>query len=300
MNLFESFGEAKFGDAGLLCSSTGRDWRGVVAELRSHSPGEIPAICPSQMELTIAMRGSDTGVVERRGNGRFQRTVASEGTVWLCPIGVEEDSIRITETLPEVLHIYLSADQFSRLSELGSRAISPTAIDYLADVDDGLVRQIARRVLLELKQETAGGKMLIEQLSLALAAHLITSYSNDSYKPILASPSRGQLDQRRLDRVMDYIEAHIERDMTLDELAEVACLSRFYFVRAFGEAAGLPPHRYISARRLERSKQLLSNSTLSLSEIAFACCFSSQSSFTRAFQRRTGITPGAYRGRKQV
>lgn len=298
MNMFENFGEVKFGDAGLLCSSTGRDWRGLFAELRTHAPGEIPAICPSQMELTIAIRGSDTGLVERRGNGRFQRTVAAEGTVWLCPIGVEEDSIRISEALPEILHLYLSADQFSRLSETSSRAVAPTGIDYLANVDDDLIRQIAQRVLVELKQETAGGKMLIEQLSLALAAHLVASYSIDGQGPVPASPGRGRLDQRRLDRVIDYIEIHLERDISLTELAEVACLSRFYFVRAFGEALGSPPHRYISARRLERARQLLSNSALSLSEIAFACRFSSQSSFTRAFQRHTGIAPGAYRGQK--
>ena len=103
------------------------------------------------------------------------------------------------------------------------------------------------------------------------------------------------LDRGRLRRVLDHIEANIEGDLSLEQLAAVACLSRFHFARAFKAAVGRSPHRYVSGRRLEIAKEMIATGRGSLSEIALDCQFSSQSSFTRAFHRATGMTPAEYR-----
>jgi AraC family transcriptional regulator len=58
------------------------------------------------------------------------------------------------------------------------------------------------------------------------------------------------LDRRRLTRVLDYIGANLEDDLTLARLASIACLSRFHFSRAFKAAVGRSPHHYVSAKRL--------------------------------------------------
>lgn len=289
------FGEAKFPEAGLLCSSAGRRWSGVAAELRSHPACEIPAICPDQMEITLALTDAGSGAVERRGDGMFQRTLVRAGTLWFCPIGVAEDSIRITADLPEILHLYIPAAQFSHVEAVSSRPVRPGDLRYLADVDDDLVRQIGYRILREMRQETASGRLLVEQLSLALATHLVASYSETDASSVRADGAVRPLDERRLKRVYAYVEDHLDEDIALADLARVACLSLHHFARAFRVAAGIPPHRYISARRLDRARQMLAGSDLSLAEIAFACRFSSQASFTRAFQRQAGLTPGAYR-----
>src|SRR6266853_438141 len=65
------------------------------------------------------------------------------------------------------------------------------------------------------------------------------------------------LDRRRLTRVREYIAANLEGDLTIAQLANVACLSRFHFARAFKTAVGQPPHQYVSAHRLERAKEML-------------------------------------------
>ena len=83
-------------------------------------------------------------------------------------------------------------------------------------------------------------------------------------------------------------------DITVADLANVACLSIFHFTRTFA-AMGVPPHRYVSRRRLESAKTMIATGRASLSEIAFNCQFSSQSSFTRAFRRAVGMTPAEYR-----
>jgi AraC family transcriptional regulator len=98
-----------------------------------------------------------------------------------------------------------------------------------------------------------------------------------------------------LRRVLAYVEEHLAEDITVADLANVACLSIFHFTRAFAAATGVPPHRYVSRRRLETAKAMIATGRASLSEIAHDCRFSSESSFTRAFRRATGVTPAQYR-----
>jgi AraC family transcriptional regulator len=106
---------------------------------------------------------------------------------------------------------------------------------------------------------------------------------------------RHAVDRRRLARVLDYIEANLEGDLRVDRLASIACLSQFHFARAFKAAIGQSPHRYVSARRLERAKALLAAGDRPLVDIALALDFSCQANFTRAFRQATGRTPGQYR-----
>ena len=106
---------------------------------------------------------------------------------------------------------------------------------------------------------------------------------------------KGVLDHKRLDRVLQYIEANLEDDISVEQLAEAACFSLYHFVRAFHLATGRPPHAYVSERRLDRAKHLLAYSDNSLVDISLTCRFSGQANFTRAFTRAVGTSPGRYR-----
>jgi AraC family transcriptional regulator len=160
-------------------------------------------------------------------------------------------------------------------------------------VQDELVNQIGLSVLSEMMCPTAAGRMLVETSSLLLAARLAHSHFETGLirSPI---PSGHRLDDRRLRRVLAYVEEHLADDIAVADLANVACLSIFHFTRAFAATMGVPPHRYVRRRRLESAKTMIATGS-SLSEIAFNCQFSSQSSFTRAFRRATGMTPAEYR-----
>jgi AraC family transcriptional regulator len=99
----------------------------------------------------------------------------------------------------------------------------------------------------------------------------------------------------RLRAVVAYIEDHLDASPTLEQLAAVARLSPSHFARQFKAATGLPPHQYVIARRVERSKQFLEGGDLSLAEVAARAGFSDQSQFSHHFKRVVGVTPGQFR-----
>ena len=87
----------------------------------------------------------------------------------------------------------------------------------------------------------------------------------------------------------------LDEKVPLQELAQACRLSVSYFARAFRISTGLPPHRWLLHRRVERAKDLLAGTGLSLSEIALSCGFADQSHFTRIFCQMVGATPAAWR-----
>lgn len=103
------------------------------------------------------------------------------------------------------------------------------------------------------------------------------------------------MDVVRLRRVLEYIEHHLDRNLSLVELAGVAALQVNHFARAFRQATRHPPHRYILMRRLARAREMLRGSEESIAFIAYALGLSSQAHFTGVFARYMGITPGRYR-----
>jgi AraC family transcriptional regulator len=106
---------------------------------------------------------------------------------------------------------------------------------------------------------------------------------------------RGGLAPWQVRRVTDYLEANLARDVALDELAALVGLSEYHFCTAFRRSAGLPPHCWLTARRMEKAKALMAEGRDGLTEIALAVGCGSQSAFGAAFRRTVGVTPTAWR-----
>jgi AraC family transcriptional regulator len=290
------YGVEKYGPSGLLASSADRGWSGLSAELRAHEGGVIAwKNTQEDIEICVDVRGSGS-VVTRRGGGFTDRTVAERGTIWVSPAGLQEECIDISDPLSGVLHIYLPPKHFSPDSlgvDLGKSALA--SLRYETSFHDPLLAEIAYAIMSELQAQTSAGRLLAETLASSLAARLVQNQLTRSRPQPLPCVGREGLDRRRLARVLDHIEANLEGDLAVDALASIACLSRFHFARAFKAAVGRSPHRYVSAKRLERAKTLLARSDRPLVDIALALDFSCQANFTRAFRQSTGRTPGQYR-----
>jgi transcriptional regulator GlxA family with amidase domain len=100
---------------------------------------------------------------------------------------------------------------------------------------------------------------------------------------------------RRLLRAKDRMDAAPHEDWPVNRLAQVSHVSEAHFARSFNEAFGLPPHRYLLTRRIERALSLLRDTELSITDIAFQTGWHSLGTFGRVFREITGRTPGAMR-----
>jgi AraC family transcriptional regulator len=288
-------GQEKYGSAGLLLSSIDRGWFGLSAELRNHRKGVIPWSSPqSNTEICVDLSGNDS-LVTRRAAGVEDRRVARHGTIWLSPPGLPEGSVEIAEDLVGILHIYLPPSRFSQLYlGIDIDESSVRLLRYEGAFEDALLFEIAHAIAAELRAQTWAGSVLVETLANSLAARLVQKHTRAS---VLSPPrlTREGLDRRRLYRVLDYIAANLEGDLTIDRMASIANLSKYHFARAFRKSTGQSPHSYVSAKRFERAKALLMQGERSLVDIALALGFSCQANFTRAFKQATGQTPGHFR-----
>lgn len=102
-----------------------------------------------------------------------------------------------------------------------------------------------------------------------------------------------------LTRVLDYVRQHLAERISLDTLAVLAGLSTCRFSIVFRRQVGVPPHRYISQRRIARARELLRHG-VSAARVADACGFYDQSHFSRHFKQQCGITPGQYAARMRA
>jgi transcriptional regulator GlxA family with amidase domain len=117
--------------------------------------------------------------------------------------------------------------------------------------------------------------------------------------------SRGHTSQdpkllRRLLRAKDRIDAASHEEWPVQRLARVSGVSEARFARSFKEAFGVPPHRYLLTRRVERATALLRDTDLSITQIAFDAGWESLGTFGRTFRDVTGESPGVIRARERA
>lgn len=105
---------------------------------------------------------------------------------------------------------------------------------------------------------------------------------------------------RRLLRAKDRMDAASHEEWPVERLASVSGASAAHFARSFKEAFGVPPHRYLLTRRIERATALLRETELPITEIAFQTGWNSLGTFGRTFRDVTGESPGEIRAREKT
>ncbi|MEW4564386.1 AraC family transcriptional regulator [Bremerella sp. JC770] len=136
-----------------------------------------------------------------------------------------------------------------------------------------------------------GGRLCAESLANVLVVQLIRHMSNRQGSNSGIRGLGGRLSRHTLRAVEEYIHAHLDQNIPLADLANVAQLSEFHFARLFKQTTGLPPHQFVIHQRVERAKGLIAEGRLSLAQIAIDVGFSDQSQLNRHFKRLVGVTP---------
>lgn len=282
----------------MLQSSSERRWSNLLVERWTHTAGELPSLTPRDTEVAVLLNGHS--LVDRIGSGMRQVTHGRPGTVWLCPSGITEEFINVAEPIQDCLHIFLPGHPFEE-TVLRDLDIDPKRVElrYEAVAQDAFISQIVSQILRELNQESSSGRLLVEALGLALSAHLVHKYSAADLREREARSADKPLDARRLTRVVEFIRDNLDSELTVTQMASVACMSAAHFARSFRLATGFPPHEFVSHQRLALAKMRLLSEGSQISEIALAAGFSSQANFTRAFRKAVGVTPAQFRAQKE-
>ena len=147
-------------------------------------------------------------------------------------------------------------------------------------------------LLYEKRQGFQRGAFFLDGIAAALASHLIHYYSADA--PLIGN-SIGGMTPSTLRRCIALMEARLERDLRLDELAREAGLSTSHVIRSFRESTGKTPYQFLLERRVQRAQTLMRDPRASLATIAISSGFADQHHLARVFRHITGITPTTYR-----
>jgi AraC family transcriptional regulator len=131
-----------------------------------------------------------------------------------------------------------------------------------------LLSALMSAMLGEIETPTFGSRLILDTLLHSLIVRLLSECSTLSE---IGNPAPHAISPRRLRRVLEFIEANLGTDLELEDLAFVAGSSRFHFSRAFREATGFPPYRYLIHRRIDAAKILLLEDRFSIPEIADRC-----------------------------
>jgi len=100
---------------------------------------------------------------------------------------------------------------------------------------------------------------------------------------------------RRLGRAREFIDHCYDHPLSLDQISEKACFSRYHFLRLFRQAFNQTPHQYLIDRRIEKAKELLKGDELRVTDVCFEVGFQSLGSFSTLFQKRVGHAPVTFR-----
>ena len=169
-------------------------------------------------------------------------------------------------------------------------------IPQFMNQQDELIRGIFAALKDELESSKMASNLLIDSLKTTLAIHLLRNYCTT--KPKLSSYSNG-LSKLKLKQLTEYIREHLDRDLKVVELAAIAKISSYHFIRLFKNATGKTPHQYILEQRVIEAQYLLRHQSCTIAEIAAAVGFCDQSHFTKYFKRITGVTPKQYQTKSQ-
>ena len=165
---------------------------------------------------------------------------------------------------------------------------------------DETMLSLARALHPVLARPECATALFTDHVFLAMVTHLAGTYGGLHSRDIGETGARGRMLTRLQEsRVTSRLLDDIARDTSLSELAALCGLSRSYFVRAFKQITGIPPHRWLLAQRVKRAQELLRGSKLPIIEIAAACGFADQSHLTRVFSRALGISPAAWRRQRE-
>ena len=268
-------------------SSAPAHWGGIALENYT-----VPAVFIARHEhpeafLHLVLKG--VVKYEVRTRGRNLRFTSCPGTLFLLPPGTVDEVhwTGPTQRVAVAIHTTL-------LTQALEETAHQTALELTEhwDLMDRHISALLQEMMADLEDNSPAGTIYGESLANALAVYLVKRYAVRRTVPVVY---KGGLARNRLKRVLDYIAAGLDENISLAQLAGIAGMSPHYFSELFKRSTGYAPHNYVLMQRIERAKQQLQDPKCRIIDAGLDAGFQNPSHFARMFRKREGTTPSTYR-----
>jgi AraC family transcriptional regulator len=289
----------------LYLSSEDAGWEGLIAQA-FHEPMELEGwFTAATPGISLVLFNGGTMRIEQRPiNGPWKALNIHQGELALGDGESAPSEVRwktLSGSPMQTLRLGLSKELFLRTAEeVAECDPAHLSLRESSGFQDPLLTQIGYTLWRELEQRSPAGKLYAQSAAQMLAVHLLRHYS--SAGPIIKNckePAQG-LTQRQMRRVIDFVQAHLDQDLSLEALAQQAGFSAYHFARLFRQTTGESPHQFVLRQRIERAQRLLKQSGVPLAHVALESGFANQSHLTQVFKRHLGVTPRAYRQDRSI
>jgi AraC family transcriptional regulator len=240
-----------------------------------HQPALMMALRTGSIE--VGLRSSD-----------MMRSTFGAGEMCLVPRHVET-WLRTDDSH----YLYLSVDiSDAALAAASDGTRGDVELRRVGSLVDARVGALAAAVNAERVAGFPNGRLFLDSVEQALAVALVKGYAVQRRS---VQTRRGGLGSARLRRIKEFVDARIEDELTLCEMAQAVELSTAHFSRMFRKSTGETPHQFFLRQRVERAKEMLRSADGRVLDVAVACGFKSQQHFAQAFRNVCGASPTEYR-----
>lgn len=239
--------------------------------------------------ITTHLGGAPVFVQE---NSASEEQQVNSGCITISPA----TSIGSARTSGDVrfLHMYVGSNFVNKLGEeLGYSQSRDIDLHVVGSTPSQFIHSIAEHLAHLLMTQQISNSLELSAYAQVVGIELLREFSHVGARAKFDKPQG--LSMSRLNTTIEFIESHLDQNVTLKSLANLANLSPYHFSRSFKDATGLSPHAFLLSRRVSYARRMLEDPKEPIAVVAIASGFSSQQHFTTAFRKHTGMTPGAYR-----
>jgi AraC family transcriptional regulator len=239
---------------------------------------------PASSEVGLGLTLSDLSAIWLESgtlhNGRFP-----SGNISICRL--EETRAVEMKSDTRFALFSLHPHAFGRDARESGVSLQPQDL-----IDDDSLRALLGVLLREQRSHFESGLLFLDSMTTTLAEYLKSRYSAAM---LTARRHKGGLTRSVLRRCMEYIDAHLNEEIRLEDLVRESGVSSSHLIRSFRTSTGRTPYQFVLERRIEQAKGLMQDSRLSLTEIALSTGFANQHHLSRVFRKTAGLTPSEFR-----
>ena len=279
-----------------LLTSFQAGWNGIQLTHFRQPAVDLPELSTSQHIITIPL-GHQAVTLEFVSEGHLQ-AVSYQTRDYACgfievipanlPYGLR------SHCTVEVMEWIQCCLEPTYLAQIAHESVNSDRVELLLTLKkvDLLIHHIGLALKASLEEDGGGSRFYADSMATALSAHLLRHYSTRNHH---FQDYEDGLSKQKLRQAIEYIQTHLDENLSLNDIANELGISQYYFCHLFKRSTGMSPHQFLIRQRVERAKRLLKQPERTVTSIALDCGFANQSHLAKYFRLCTGLNPSQFR-----